>query len=271
MELDLTPAAGRNGDARVAIQKTSMEETTTEEFAKYPLWDSRWFTNSQHKAGFRRQMPVSRRVWNVWTIVTQGAILRTLRRQALLATLAILCLGLLPSTAPALVREAAAFGLDSPAWAKALGGKATVLAPKPAAAGNNSPAAAFKGALYALAHGDVSMSCRFIEPSLEPACKKNSKGATATASYSETIMDFGVGYVVIQDKRALVGFTGTFCISTSKPKCMTNINPAALFSSGKSFNVLWAEAVAAESNPANVYSLGPCIEVGPKWYFYLTP
>jgi hypothetical protein len=49
------------------------------------------------------------------------------------------------------------------------------------------------------------------------------------------------------------------------------INPAALFSSGKSFNVLWAEAVAAESNPANVYSLGPCIEVGPKWYFYLTP
>jgi hypothetical protein len=50
---------------------------------------------------------------------------------------------------------------------------------------------------------------------------------------------------------------------------MTNTNPAAILSSGTSFKALWAASVADESISANFYSLGPCVEAGGKWYFYL--
>ena len=62
---------------------------------------------------------------------------------------------------------------------------------------------------------------------------------------------------------ALVGGTGTFCASG---KCTTNTDPAALFSSGKTFSALWS--TANNQNPG-IYSLAALIiEVDGKWYIY---
>lgn len=159
-------------------------------------------------------------------------------------------------------------GASGPAWAKALGPGVALQAPSSTPPGNGDPAAAVEGALFTLAAGKLGQSCRYIEPSLQPGCEKN---AGAKVHYTETIKDFAIGYVATDDRRALVGFTGTFCISPSTPTCMTNRNPAAILSSGKPFATLWSESVTAESNPANVYALDPSVEVGKSWYFYVGP
>jgi hypothetical protein len=155
-----------------------------------------------------------------------------------------------------------------PAWAKALGPGVALRAPSSTPPGNGDPAAAVEGALLALAAGNLGKSCRYIEPALQAGCEKN---AGAKVHYTETIKDFAIGYVAIDDRRALVGFTGTLCISPSTPTCMTNRNPAAILSSGKPFATLWSESVTAENNPANIYSLDPSVEVGHSWYFYVGP
>lgn len=48
---------------------------------------------------------------------------------------------------------------------------------------------------------------------------------------------------------------------------MTNKNSAAIFDSGKTFSVLWTEAV---TSTADAYSLTPMIELSGKWYGYST-
>ncbi len=155
------------------------------------------------------------------------------------------------------------------AWARALGTGVTVLPPARATSDNESPGAAYQGDLYALAAGNILLGCRYIQPSVQGVCRQANSGPTTSVPYSETIKNFAIGYVAIDGKHALVGYTGTFCISDEKPRCMTNTNPAALLSAGKSFKALWAQSVADESIDANFYSLGPCVENGGKWYFYL--
>ena len=56
--------------------------------------------------------------------------------------------------------------------------------------------------------------------------------------------------------------TGTFCAAGT---CSTNSDPAALFSSGKTFSALWS---SANTQNQGVYSLAACIKVGGKWYIY---
>jgi hypothetical protein len=162
----------------------------------------------------------------------------------------------------------AASASTSPAWAAALGRGVVLEAPTPTVPSNSRPAAAAEGVLFALAAGEIGKSCRYLEPALHAGCERN---ADVKMTYTEVITGFNIGYVAVDGPRALVGFTGTFCISDEKPRCMTNRYSAAILSSGKSFARLWSESIAAESNPANVYSLNPCVEVGLKWYFYLSP
>jgi len=78
------------------------------------------------------------------------------------------------------------------------------------------------------------------------------------------VTNFALGYVVIDGNRAAVGMTGNFCTPGHSPECFTNDDPAAVFSSAKSFSALWSNAVT----PSSEYSLNPCIEVGGKWYIY---
>jgi hypothetical protein len=160
-------------------------------------------------------------------------------------------------------------GTAHPAWARALGAGVTVLSPAPATSGNESPGAAYQGDLYALAVGNILSGCRYIQPSVQGVCRESNSGPTTSVPYTETIKNLAIGYVAINGNQALVGYTGMFCISDERPRCMTNTNPAAILSSGKSFKALWAESVADESINANFYSLGPCVEAAGKWYFYL--
>jgi hypothetical protein len=82
------------------------------------------------------------------------------------------------------------------------------------------------------------------------------------ASEIGTIKNLAIGYTAIRGNQALVGATGTFCASG---KCSTNTDPAALFSSGKTFSALWS---SADNQDASVYSLAACVKVDGKWYVY---
>ena len=138
-----------------------------------------------------------------------------------------------------------------------------------AGSGNESPGAAYQGDLYALAAGNILSGCRYIQPSVQAVCRQANSGPTTSVPYRETIKNFAIGYVAIDGKQALVGYTGTFGISDEKPGCMTNTNPEAILSSGRSFKALWTQSVADERIDANFYSLDPCVENGGKWYFYI--
>ena len=112
----------------------------------------------------------------------------------------------------------------------------------------------------------VSEFCQYVEPSAQSACRHTLAGVTSTDGAS--ISHFRLGYVAIDGNRALVGLTGTNCNPNEKPRCDTNTDPAALFSSHRSFGTLYTEALAGQNSntTANTYSLAPCIEVGGKWY-----
>jgi hypothetical protein len=154
-----------------------------------------------------------------------------------------------------------------PVWAKALGAGVTVFPPATTSPGHGSPAAAVEGEVAAFNAKQPTKACPYIEPSFEATCRR---AFTKTpASEIPMVEDFAIGYAAVDGKKALVGSTGTFCVPGEKPRCVTNNNPAALFSSGKSFKALWAEANAAADSSANVYSLAPCEEVGGDWYDYV--
>ena len=67
---------------------------------------------------------------------------------------------------------------------------------------------------------------------------------------------------------ALVGATGTFCVPNANPECYTNSDPAAIFSTQKSFSSLWTATNSSSSSSQNAYSLVPCVEVSGPWYVY---
>ncbi len=90
------------------------------------------------------------------------------------------------------------------------------------------------------------------------------------ASDAPTVGNFVLGYVAVAGDEALVGSTGTFCTPHQTPACVSNDDPAAIFSEAKSFTELWAESVAAAESTTNSYSLIPCVKVDGAWYIYNT-
>jgi hypothetical protein len=159
---------------------------------------------------------------------------------------------------------------SAPSWASALGAGVTVVAPGSAAPGNDSPGGVMMGIIDAYDSKKFADMCAYMPPTGQSACKGAfSQGAaqalSANAPYARNPAD---GYVVIEGTKALVGSTGEYCDPSQSPKCFTNSDPAAIFTSGKSFASLWKTAVAQAnaSNSPNVYTLLPCVEIGGKWY-----
>lgn len=156
-----------------------------------------------------------------------------------------------------------------PSWASALGSGVTIDGPGSASPGNGSPAAVVAGVVAAENSGNYTSVCSYYEPTTQSECKSQVSAAvsaspSAVASAIGHASNVGIGYTAIHGTEALVGTTGTFCASGS---CFTNTNPAAIFSSGKSFSDLWSAAVGTESS-SNSYSLAPCTELNGKWYIY---
>jgi hypothetical protein len=149
-----------------------------------------------------------------------------------------------------------------PSWASALGGSVTVVPPHPASPGHGSPGAAVGGFVAAINSKHYADSCAYVQPSAQAGCRSQVSGAAAGQMPYDT--NFALGYVVIGGNRAVVGMTGTFCAPGQSPECFTNDDPAAVFSTAKSFSALWANA----TTPSSGYSLNPCVEIDGKWYFY---
>ena len=152
-----------------------------------------------------------------------------------------------------------------PSWAPALGSGVTVSAAAQAGPGNGSPAAAVQGEISALAAKDFKALCAYQEPSVQAKCDSQASQAASLKDQLPYIVNPGLGYVVTDGTKALVGTTGKFCVPGQSPECVTNTDPAAVLSSGKSFASLWAAAVAAGSA---TYSPTPVVEIGGKWYIY---
>jgi hypothetical protein len=157
----------------------------------------------------------------------------------------------------------------STAWASALGPGVVVFPPAPAAAGHESPGAAFQGVVDSVAKRDMELACQYFEPSFQALCRRGFKDGMG--SNTPSFKNFALGYTVVEGKQALVGWTGTSCVPTQHPLCVTNVNPAALFVRHHTFKVLWAQAIASATSDQNInnYALTPSVKVGTLWYAYL--
>jgi hypothetical protein len=152
-----------------------------------------------------------------------------------------------------------------PIWVPALGPDVKVTGPGQVAPGHGSPGAAFAGALAALSSADPATACNYTYAD-----------AGCTAALSRTPqkqrahgVSVRIGYVAIDGSRALLGFTGKICLTGARPECITNTDPAAIFSTGSTFEVLWTQAVGPDRGPG--YGLQPLTEVGGKWYLGADP
>lgn len=155
----------------------------------------------------------------------------------------------------------------NPSWAAALGPGVTVVGPTSAAAGNGSPQAVVTAVSALDNSGHYTSVCAYYEPKIQSLCRSQvsaevSASPSAVASEVGTIANLKIGYTAIRGNDALVGGTGTFC---SAGKCATNTNPAAVFSSGKTFSALWS---SADNQTPGVYSLAAVVKVDGKWYLY---
>jgi hypothetical protein len=153
---------------------------------------------------------------------------------------------------------------SAPSWAAALGPGTTVTPPQSVAPGHGSPGAAVLGYVRSLSNKDPDGACGYAAPSEQSAC--TSSLTQAPKDQLPYFHNEAIAYVVTHGTQALVGITGSLCSPGSTPECVTNTDPAAVFSSGKSFASLWSQAQAASSSSSNSYSLAPCVEVSGKWY-----
>jgi hypothetical protein len=154
-----------------------------------------------------------------------------------------------------------------PRWVAALGPGVTVTGPEQVAPGHGSPGAALTGAMATLSQ-DPAAACTYAYPQCTAQVRQGLRNE------SPWVVSVKIGYVAISGTRALVGFTGKVCPPPAAspvpgaPECMTNANPAAIFSAGRTFATLWTQAIS----PANVtstgfpYQLQPCVKVGGEWY-----
>lgn len=152
-----------------------------------------------------------------------------------------------------------------PSWASALGAGVTVVVPQSASPGHGSPGSVIAGLAGSLTSKHQVDQCAYVPPDDQAPCRSQVSQIPATQQPYDT--NFALGYVVISGDKAVVGMTGKFCTPGQSPECFTNDDPAAIFSTAKSFAALWANAI----KPSKSYSLNPCIEIGGKWYIYVHP
>lgn len=160
-------------------------------------------------------------------------------------------------------------GTSTPSWAVALGSGVTIVAPGPAAAGNGSPEGVMAGLGTDFTSGNYTDACKYYEPSAQSQCTSAMSSVTPAeaAAALPTYKNFGLGYTAIKGDEALVGYTGTYCDQQNTPACITNTDPAAIFSSGHSFNSLWTQT---GSSSGGSYSLAHITKVNGSWYFQLS-
>jgi hypothetical protein len=192
---------------------------------------------------------------------------RRTRRGLLLAALAVVAVA---GATGALKLAGVIWTSSPPAWAAALGPGVTVTAPGQAAPGHGSPGAALAGYLAALSANDPATACGYVAAGPAARCTAPSgQSARNRLPYGVSVK---TGYVAVDGTRALVGFTGKICspgatpLHRATPACMANANPAAVFSAGNTFAVLWTRATSPVSGDAATYVLLPCVEEGGKWY-----
>lgn len=153
----------------------------------------------------------------------------------------------------------------TPSWASSLGTGVTVMSPS-ASTGSGLPETVAATEVNDVNSGHLAAICSIIPPSEYAKCNKVLSAAGPSASTGQSFKNFTAGYTVIDGNKALVGYTGTFCSTKASPKCQTNTNPAAIFSSGKSFTVLFNDALNSTNTSGSSYSLAPLIKIGSKWY-----
>jgi hypothetical protein len=151
-----------------------------------------------------------------------------------------------------------------PQWVTALGTGVTVTGPGQVAPGHGSPGAALTGLVAALSSKDPAASCGYTF--VRPAARCEVLIGQLPRNQLPYGVSFKIGYVAVSGTRALVGFTGERCSPGATPECMTNTNPAAIFSAGDTFAALWTQTVAPVFNSPSSYRLQPCVEAGGKWY-----
>ncbi len=167
---------------------------------------------------------------------------------------------------------AASVTAGEPGWARALGSGVLITAPAATAAGHSSPGAALQGEVDAINSGKLADTCLYFPPASQATCRSAFGSTSASEGVSVSVRHFALGYVAVRGDEALVGSTGKYCAAAQTPECTSNANPAALFARGKSFAVLWKEAIVEDSSGAtNDYSLAPCVRVSGRWYVYSPP
>jgi hypothetical protein len=123
---------------------------------------------------------------------------------------------------------------------------------------------------WAKAYNDKQLSelCPYLQPDDMSQCKAIAQVVDSNKSTMPYTKNIGIGYVAIDGTEAVVGTTGAYCVPGASPLCATNNDPAAIFSSGKSFASLFKMAIAGTNSPPNknAYTLYPCVELGGKWY-----
>jgi hypothetical protein len=154
-----------------------------------------------------------------------------------------------------------------PGWVQGLGVGITVIDPATPLPGHASPGATVRGLVDAVNTGNGKKICTYILPSVQAGCRAALSGRGRLVG-GPTFRHFALGYVAVHGNKALVGTTGTVCTPGQTPRCVSNHNPAAIFTTAKPFATLWAESVAAGSKS---YSLAPCAKVGTRWYIYNPP
>jgi hypothetical protein len=162
-----------------------------------------------------------------------------------------------PVSTPATGSPGSPSAAGQPSWAAALGPGVTVVPPQHLAPGYSSPGAVVSGYVADIDAKHYAESCDYAEPDLQAHCRTGEDQTPASDQESQT--GFALGYVAIDGNRAVAGMTGRFCTGT---KCFTNNDPAAVFSTAKSFSALWDNAASQTTG----YSLTPLTETGGKWY-----
>lgn len=158
--------------------------------------------------------------------------------------------------------ESAATSSSPRGWQQALGNDVTVTMPATPAPGLGSPGAAVIGQDKAT----LLAGCAYNEPSFQAECRTLVKEHPNPSP--QTMTGIRLGYVAVDGNLALVGVTATICQPGQHPECISNRDPAAIFSTAKTFTALWTEAVGSVNSPVLSYALTPCIRVNGRWYVY---
>jgi hypothetical protein len=176
------------------------------------------------------------------------------------------------SASPGSALSSPAPSSPAPAWAAALGPGVTVTAPSTVTPGNDSPAAVAAGIVNMTATKNVLALCRYFIPKYQAECESyysSPKNQQEVLQGVGTYENFHIGYAAVDGTEGLAGITGTYCQRDETPECVTNTDPAAILSSGRTFAAVWKSQVAEANSTdtsSNRYDLLPCVEIGGKWY-----